>query len=182
MLILKVELVQVRDCMKHSQKSKTQVGTVLKNIFFHWVGLVGLLKWDDLSPEKTKQTTASCLWLSYRNLKKKKKIKAKPATFHFVIWTSVQLYSGSTRAWGCTQGCSKAAGSDLFPLISGSRQTPWWLQTAAWFSWSRPARLGGRGGLPVRAGSALEGQHPGRKEEEGCGPQGVRPLSIFGPV
>lgn len=46
---------------------------------------------------KTKHSIIS-LAVPQKSEEKEKKIKAEPATFHFVIQTSVQLHSGSTRA------------------------------------------------------------------------------------
>lgn len=110
------------------------------------------------------------------------RIKAEPVPLYSVCERTVQWHSGSTRAWGCSQGCSRAAGWDHLLWRSGSLQTPFCLQTAAWSSWSPPARRAGRLCPPARAGSALEGLCPGRRAAGGRGPWGVSTGSTLCPA
>ena len=87
----------------------------------------------------------------------------------------------SSWAWGYTEDCSKAPGPGLLPLTSHSLQTPWRLQTALWFSWSSPARPGGRVFRTAWEGKTLRGQTPGQIKEGGRGAWGMQNLGSLGP-
>lgn len=86
------------------------------------------------------------------------------------------ISTDSSWVWGYTEACSRAPGPGLTLCASGSRQTPWWLRTAAWLSWSSPTRLWAQAFQTGRGGSTQTGRTPGQKEEGDRGLGGRRIL------